>query len=346
MLSNYFLEEPWRITFDTNPDQCNLHCIMCEIHSKYNTTIKNSNRVMDFDVIKQVLSTTTKKNLKEIIPSTMGEPLLYNRFIDLIELLKEFRLKLNLTTNGTFPRLGVLEWSELILPIASDIKISIGGVSKEVNESIMEGINFEKQMANIQECIKIRDRIREAGANNPTITFQVTFMEKNINEMPNLLKTAIALNVDRFKGHHLWITHPELENQTLKKNRTTIRQWNEMVDVLFKIAEKERLINGNKIKLDNIYYIPHNSEFTTVTTDFICPFLGREAWIAWDGTFNVCCAPDELRKSLGSFGNVTNEKFINLWKSQKYNDLVKNWGHYEVCQNCNMRRPIKNIEAC
>ena len=21
---------PWRITFDTNPDDCNLHCIMCQ----------------------------------------------------------------------------------------------------------------------------------------------------------------------------------------------------------------------------------------------------------------------------------------------------------------------------
>jgi hypothetical protein len=26
---------PWRITFDTNPDDCNLHCIMCEEHSPY-----------------------------------------------------------------------------------------------------------------------------------------------------------------------------------------------------------------------------------------------------------------------------------------------------------------------
>ncbi len=26
-------EGPWRITFDTNPDNCNLKCIMCEEHS-------------------------------------------------------------------------------------------------------------------------------------------------------------------------------------------------------------------------------------------------------------------------------------------------------------------------
>ena len=26
---------PWRITFDTNPDDCNLRCIMCECFSPY-----------------------------------------------------------------------------------------------------------------------------------------------------------------------------------------------------------------------------------------------------------------------------------------------------------------------
>ncbi len=29
---------PWRITIDTNPDQCNLNCIMCDTHSIYNET--------------------------------------------------------------------------------------------------------------------------------------------------------------------------------------------------------------------------------------------------------------------------------------------------------------------
>ena len=26
----------WRITLDTNPEDCNYHCIMCEEHSRYN----------------------------------------------------------------------------------------------------------------------------------------------------------------------------------------------------------------------------------------------------------------------------------------------------------------------
>lgn len=346
MLNKYQLKAPWRITFDTNPAQCNIHCIMCEEHSKYNINEKRVNREMDFSIIEDIINETAKNGLIEIIPSTMGEPLLYKSFFDLLKLVKKNNLKMNLTTNGTFPKLGAEEWSNLILPIASDVKISINGASKEMNESIMEGINFERQLANIDKCIEIRDKIRDDGINNPTLTFQATFMEKNLDEMPELLRLAINMDIDRFKGHHLWITHPELETQSLRKDKESIRKWNIIVEKMYKIAEIERLKSGKKIKLANIFPIPYSTRNIIIPENFICPFLGREAWIAWDGTFNVCCAPDNLRKTLGNFGNVKNKNFTDLWNSQKYTDLIKYWGNYEVCKICNMRKSRQDIEVC
>lgn len=340
------LKAPWRITFDTNPDQCNLHCMMCEEHSKYNFNKHKDFRIMEFKTIKEVVQDLVNYGLKEIIPSTMGEPLLYDNFIDLIKLVKSYNLKMNLTTNGTFPRLGAEKWGKLILPIASDIKISINGASKCINEQIMEGMNFEKQISNIKKFIKIRDDIRQKGIEYPTITFQATFMEKNLDEILGLLKLAIELNIDRFKGHHLWITHPELENQSLLKDKESIKKWNTTVEKMKIIADTTILKNGNKIKLDNIYSISNNSKNKIIPENFICPFLGREAWIAWDGTFNVCCAPDYLRRTLGYFGTVKEMNFIELWNSNSYRHLINNWGTYQVCKECNMRRPLKNLGEC
>ncbi len=295
---------------------------------------------MDFRIIEEVIEDAVDFGLKEIIPSTMGEPLLYKKFNDLINLIKRYNLKLNLTTNGTFPRLGVKKWANIILPVATDVKISINGASKDINETVMEGINFENQVNNISEFLQVRDEVRKEGKNFPTVTFQATFMEKNLNEIADLLRTAIKLNVDRFKGHHLWVTHPELEEQSLKSNESTIKKWNRIVEKIILIAENVRLKDGSKIKLDNIYPISSNDKELLVPTNFLCPFLGREAWIAWDGTFNVCCAPDALRKSFGYFGNVKEEKFMDLWNSDKYRQLFENWGIYHVCKICNMRRPL------
>ena len=42
-----------------------------------------------------------------------------------------------------------------------------------------------------------------------------------------------------------------------------------------------------------------------VPEDSVCPFLGQEAWVNHAGRFDPCCAPDEQRKALGSFGECT-----------------------------------------
>ncbi len=337
------LKGPWRITFDTNPDLCNIKCIMCEEFSEYNKDIIHKNRLMDFNIIKKVVKNTINYGLREIIPSTMGEPLLYPDFERILELVKQYDLKLNLTTNGTFPKYGAKVWAERIFSVTSDIKISINGASKENSEILMKGLNYEDHLQNIMTFIKIRDELRENSENIPTITFQVTFMESNSIELPEILKLAIDLNVDRLKGHHLWITHPELKEENLRRNEDSIKRWNSIVKNLYEIRENYRLRDGKRIKLENVYTLSNLEQDSVVPKDLICPFLGREAWIAWNGTFNACCAPDELRKTFGTLGNVRKDNLIDLWHGSKYNDLISNWGFSNVCKICNMRKSIKEI---
>ncbi len=345
MLNNFKLEGPWRITFDTNPDQCNLKCIMCEEHSRYNISKDKSMRIMNFDLIERIIKSCINHGLREVIPSTMGEPLLYKNLQDLLGLIGKNSLKLNLTTNGTFPILGAEKWGRLILPIASDVKISINGANDKINESIMEGIKSKKQIANIESFVEIRNQVRKQGINNPTVTFQATFLERNIMDLPDLLRLAIDMDVDRFKGHHLWVTHNQLAGEDLRRNEISIKKWNKIVGELEYIAECNRLKNGDKIKLDNVYKLPVNGDTKSIPDDYICPCLGREAWIAWDGTFNVCCAPNDLRATLGDFGNVNESPFMDLWNSKAYIQLINNWGSYNVCKSCNMRRRITQAEV-
>jgi MoaA/NifB/PqqE/SkfB family radical SAM enzyme len=306
---------------------------MCDTHSIYNRDFKPKRKLLPVEIIGKIVAQSVP-GLKEIIPSTMGEPLLYKDFEKIIDITKKYNIKINLTTNGTFPRLGARRWGELILPVASDVKISINGFSKETNEAIMVGINHEKQIENIKTFVQVRDQIRRQNINNPTVTLQVTFMEMNYRELTDLLCFAVELGIDRIKGHHLWVTWPQLETQSLRRNEDSIRRWNEMVDRLF---EQRRQL-GSNIKLDNFYKLQPKGE-TLIPDDWVCPFAGGEAWIDWDGTFNVCCAPDNLRKTLGYYGNVFETNFMDLWQGKKYKNFVRNWGNYQVCQNCNMRKP-------
>ncbi len=334
---------PWRITFDTNPDDCNLKCIMCEDHSPYSRTQPDRinagipKRRMDIDLIRKILLNAQGTPLREIIPSTMGEPLIYEHFDEIIKLCHIYNIKLNLTTNGTFPRKGVKAWADLLVPVTSDVKISWNGASKDVQEKIMLKSRWEKVLKNLEEFIAIRNKFSEKGGNYCQVTLQMTFLETNVHELEKIVELGIDMGVDRIKGHHLWAHFAEIKSLSMRRNPEAIQRWNKAVIQARKKAESRPLSNGKFIKLVNFDLLNESAQHD-LAPEGICPFLGREAWVATDGRFNPCCAPDKERRQLGYFGNLTNETLGQIWISQPYQNLQKDYLQYPVCKNCNMKK--------
>ena len=327
---------PWRITFDTNPDLCNLHCIMCEQHSEF-AKKSSQKQIMPFEIIEKVVAETAPFGLREIIPSTMGEPLLYRDFEKIIELCRSYKIKLNLTTNGSFPRLGVKKWAELIVPVTSDVKFSWNGATKRTYESIMRGSIWEKSLQNVKDFLAVRNEHFKNGSNYCRVTFQLTFLERNTVELSDMVKLAIDLGIDRVKGHHLWVNFNEMRDENMRRNTESIKRWNVAVEKTLEIAEKHRLANGKSIILENIFYLKENANEELVQNS-ICPFLGQEAWFNTKGEFSPCCAPDEQRKMLGVFGNINAKSFSDIWESEQYTELARNYKGNSLCKTCNMRR--------
>ncbi len=335
---------PWRITFDTNPDDCNLHCIMCEDHSPYSTTQLDRReaglprRRMDIGLVRQVLSESKGTPLREIIPSTMGEPLLYRHFDLILELCAEYEVKLNLTTNGTFPGRGARAWAERIVPVTSDVKVSWNGSTKATQERVMLGSNWGKVLDNVRTLVEVRDAHSTAGGNRCRVTFQLTFMETNYIELPSVVKLAAEMGVDRVKGHHLWAHFPEIRQQSMRRDAEAIERWNGVVASAHHAAEQHRLPDGRQVLLENIFVLDADSQ-SDIAVGAECPFLGQEAWVASDGRFNPCCAPDALRRTLGDFGNLNQTSLYTIWSDDAYQELRTNYMENSLCQGCNMRRP-------
>lgn len=336
---------PWRITFDTNPDHCNYKCIMCECFSPY-SKVKDervsqnvSKKVMSIEMIEKILADSVGSPLREIIPSTMGEPLLYKDFDKIIKLCHQYNLKLNLTTNGSFPIKGVNKWSELLMPVLSDIKISWNGATKETHEKIMLGSKWEQVLANLKAFIMARDEHANSGKNGCTITLQLTFLEDNIDELVDIVSLAIELGIDRVKGHHLWTHFDEIKDQSMRRSKEAIKRWNQEVSKVFELRDNKKLPNGKIISLENITLLDENA-VNDLAPGGECPFLGQEAWVNTEGQFNPCCAPDNLRKSLGNFGNLNEKTLQEIWLSNEYKDLCKNYLSKDLCKSCNMRKPL------
>ena len=112
---------------------------------------------MPIDLIRKVVADAAGRGLREIIPSTMGEPLLYGHFEEILALCAEYGVRLNLTTNGSFPGLGAKAWGERIVPVSSDVKVSWNGATRATQEAIMIGARWEKVLDNVRTFIAVRD---------------------------------------------------------------------------------------------------------------------------------------------------------------------------------------------
>ncbi len=340
--------QPWRLTLDTNPEDCNASCIMCEEHSPHSTYIEelfqrtgHRRRRMPREWLPQILDQACELGIREVIPSTMGEPLIYPHFDYLLELVAQRGLRLNLTTNGSFPRRTVEDWAQRLVPITTDVKFSWNGATKPTYEKVMIGLDFDRSLDNLRRFVAVRDALAGAGGNYCRVTLQLTFMTHNMHELADIIALAARCNVDRLKGHHLWAHWQEVQELGFKHSPESRRTWNRLVAEARATADRCRRPDGQPVLLEGIYELPENptDDRPDIPDHYECPFLGREIWVAPDGRINPCCAPDELRQQLGFFGRVPETTLRQALESPEYLDLLNHYRQRPLCQTCNMRKP-------
>jgi glycosyltransferase involved in cell wall biosynthesis/MoaA/NifB/PqqE/SkfB family radical SAM enzyme len=337
---------PWRVTFDTNPDDCNLKCIMCEEHSVHSEAQRlreqagKPPRRMPVELIGKVLEELKDTPLREIIPSTMGEPLLFHGFETIIDQCVQHGLLMNLTTNGTFPRLGAQRWAKRLVPILSDVKVSWNGATARTHQEIMVGTQFEKVLDNLKVLIRERDAYAARFGHRARITLQLTFLETNTPEFAAIVRLAAELGVDRVKGHHLWAHFSQIKGLAMRRSPDSIARWNSAVREAEAAAEQHRLPNGAKVLLENIAELTEGA-IGDMAPGSRCPFLGQEAWVSAEGRFNPCCAPDKERQTLGNFGSLNSSSITDIWDGSAYQQLREDYATRALCKGCNMRQPEK-----
>jgi MoaA/NifB/PqqE/SkfB family radical SAM enzyme len=323
-----------------------MRCVMCEEHSPHSPlqllrkAEGRPRRLMPIELLERVVADAAPHGLREIIPSTMGEPLLYDHFEDILALCSKHGVKLNLTTNGSFPRLGAQAWAKRIVPVTSDVKISWNGATKATQEVIMIGSIWESVLENVRTFIAVRDAHAAEGGNRCRVTFQLTFLETNVAELADIVRLAIDLGVDRVKGHHLWAHFDEIKSLSMRRSAEAIRRWNAAVLEAREAAAERTLPNGQRVLLENIFLLDEDAT-DDLAPGGACPFLGREAWVSAAGRFDPCCAPDAQRRTLGEFGSLHERGLMEIWNGDAYRELAATYRNRKLCMGCNMRKPAE-----
>jgi MoaA/NifB/PqqE/SkfB family radical SAM enzyme len=326
---------PWRLTLVACPDECNLACDMCREHAPAAPPRPAPPRRLSLDLAVRLLDELHGSRLREVIPSTVGEPLLWRELPGLVGLCAARGLRLNVTTNGTWPRLGGDGWGRLLAGACSDVKVSWNGITATTAEGIMGGLRYEEALAGLRAFLGVRDRRRARGEEACTVTFQVTARERNVAELPEVVRLAARLGVERVKVNQLQVHFPELAAEDLRRSPEARARWSDAVRGMRAAAGEARLPAGGAVRLQGAEDLPEGSE----PEPGPCPFLGEEAWVLADGRFAPCPAPAAKEGRLGEFPSLAGRAFAEAWESPGYRALVAGHRGHPACRDCALRRP-------
>jgi MoaA/NifB/PqqE/SkfB family radical SAM enzyme len=291
---------------------------------------------MDPTLAERAVRESAAAGVSEIIPSTMGEPLLWDGLDRLVDVCAELGLRLNVTTNGTFPRRGARAWAERLVPVASDVKVSWNGATARTAQVVMRGLDFDAAVEGVRELVAVRDA-RARPDRRCRVSFQVTAQEANVGELAGIVRLAATLGVERVKVNHLQPRFPELAARSLRRSAGAIRRWNDAVRDAHAAADAARLASGERVILENV--VPLAEDPAAPAPMGPCRFVGREAWLHADGRFAPCPHPAAARGELGDFGAYGDRSLADIWEGERFRRFVETWEEHPVCRACPFRRP-------
>ena len=289
-----------RITLLTNPDVCNLRCPLCFLNQRalHNCGESNCNGErppdnnrgrcafgmgeMNFEIARAAVEkyaaerdVSGKRLLREVIPSTMGEPLLYSHFDELLELCKLLEIPLNLTTNGTFPgKWGSEDVMGVLLRSCRDIKVSY-----------LASEQFDGWKANVEKLVWVRDKLRE-NARCATVSLQVTLHKKNLQDVPELVSWASAIGIDRIKWNKVVL---------LSVASQALREMYALDDALLESLRNEfraGVFSASNVKREGSLFFDDGADVCAVGGKCeSCPFAD-EVWVWPDGHEDHCPNPE------------------------------------------------------
>ena len=182
-----------RLTLLTNPDICNLHCPLCFLNQR---GVPAGYGEMPIEVARRAVE--KYHDVHELIPSTMGEPLLYSYFNELLDICDESGIPMNLTTNGSFPGTwGSDAGMKRLLSACRDIKVST--LSYEIG-----GLDELSWWRNVEKLLECRAGLQiesasEKGQCVASVSLQVTLHRENFERAEQLLRWAEQVGIDRIK---------------------------------------------------------------------------------------------------------------------------------------------------
>ena len=193
--------------------------------------------------------------------------------------------------------------------------ISLDGAKAETNNSIRINSDLDFIVKELKDIVRIK---KEKKLNYPYMNFVMTMFDRNIEELPDLVKLAAEIGLDEVKGVYLTVFSQNLLEETLYNKKDKVK-------TIFEKAEKLGEELGVKIKLP--YYQGEDIAGDKAHKD--CFTAWRDFFVGSDGYIRPCQSNAEK-----FFKYDKLSAFEKMWNSQEYQDFRAKVNSDKMCDEC------------
>ena len=211
--------------------RCNLHCITCSRDDEIKNYTKMDMALEDLDKVLSMLP-----HLKSIKLGGLGEPLFHPQLEEFLKRIHDRGIRIWMNSNGT-PLINP-KIRSVILKYIDDMPVSFDSTKKELFEKIRRGANFDM----IKEGVKLLVAQRNQEKANTIIGLTFVISHMNMNELDDLYKLIVELNLD-------YATIVDVENWSVEGEMGYVGSKNFVAETRLHNEEIEKGISKLRLKL-------------------------------------------------------------------------------------------------
>jgi len=258
-----------------------------------------------------------------------GEPLCHPNFREFIDAVGEIKEQnslhlltdsgpyikpfVNFTTNGCLMNESLIH--SIIKSRIDEIIFSIDSPNADNYNFIRKGADFERVIANLGKVqeLKIENNVR-----NPAIIIEFVAMRRNIEELPDLVRLAASLNVEKIIVTLIVVSTKGLEQESLYYHQDLA---NKMIDEAERVAQE----NGLPMMVPNRFG-------TKPTCQGYCSDPFETFYVRAEGTVLPCCIAINA-----VIGDLNKDDPEDVWMSDSRKDFMDHLrkgiliGHCKTC---------------
>ncbi|TFW06480.1 radical SAM protein [Oxalobacteraceae bacterium OM1] len=305
---------------------------MCPIQFRGEGAPGQPRAYMEFDTFRRLIDQFPAAT--ELQLQGLGEPLLHPRFFDMVRHAAERGIRVSTNTNMTvMTEEGAEECARSGL---HTLHFSLDGATAETYQAIRLRARFERVLRNLRRLVAARRRLDSA---TPHIVIVAVVMQRNLHELPELVRLAHAEGVREVSVQHLCHDFGE---SSLPERYRPMREFVDAETLLnddpqrvarhFADARAVAENLGMRLRLPNTN--PHKHPPGTPGRQR-CDWPWRGAYISYDGKAMPCCmvaTPDRIH-----FGDMAQDGVATVWNNASYRrfrEQLEGDEPPEVCRSC------------